>query len=117
MKTENPFTAACDSGLRFHSGRQREKEEGECHAADGIAYNHHAVRLQRRKPRMLQNLREKTAAQRTGRRRERARKIVPGESTGAAIGGNELRQGRLLEGEERSDLVAAGTHNADDAGY
>ena len=64
----------------------------------------------------LQSLDEQTAQQRAERGGKRASQVVPGEYARSLLRRHHLRQRRLLDGKERTDLVAAGTDDADRGG-
>ncbi len=44
---------------------------------------------------------------------ERTHQVIPGEQVGAPVICNQLRQGGLLDGQERANLVAAGADHPD----
>ena len=56
---------------------------------------------------------QKPARERAGRGRERSRQVVPGEERRSISSVRRLRQRDLLDGQKRSDFVAARTNDAD----
>ena len=75
-----------------------------------------AVGVERGDAAVEQGLAEQPGAERAGRGGDVADEVVPGEGRGPSPVGDGLGQRRLLDREERPDLVAGRRHDADRAG-
>ena len=93
--------------------RDAPEADGQQDAHARVHQHHRPVAVEGADAAVLEGLRQQAGQQRAGRGRERPDKVVPGEDTRALPVGQRLRQGRLLDREERPDLVAAGADDAD----
>ena len=103
-----------DFGARYlDRGRQKQEEQRQQQAADGVAGNDQPVGIDRGEAGIDRGLRGETGGERAGGRRERSDQLVAGEDGGSSSRRQQLRERRLFDGEERSHLVARRTDHAD----
>ena len=98
----------------LHLPGNKEEEQKQRQTAGRIAGHDEPVCLQTAPADGLQPLRQPAARQGPGRGGERPGEIVPAEKPGAPVVRNQLGERRLLDGQKRPDLAAAGADDADD---
>ena len=96
--------------------RQERKSADHRHADACIGQQDRAVGSGSRQAEVLRGFGNQSTRQRTQGGRERADEVVPSEHVRSPLVADDVRKGRLLDGQERPDLVAAGTDDADRGG-
>src|SRR5262249_61976329 len=107
----------CWGRTDFRRGSWPEKKKGKDCARHGVGDNHSPITGDGRHRSSLKTARNGARRERPERRREGTRERVPGEHFGAGSWRYHVREGRLLDREKRSDLVAAWTDHADRSRY
>src|SRR3990170_187917 len=100
----------------FNVPRERKEKDDEDKPAQRISQQDGAIRVQGGHPAGAQQLGQPAARQRAHRGREGSDEVIPCKSPRAFFVRQELRQGGLFNGQERTDLVSARTDDTDDGG-
>ena len=103
-------------GRSLHGGPDQGEDSGHHQTDRGIGHDNKAVGVDRRQPAGQQGLGRKAGGQRAGRRCEVAGEVVPGKGRCPPRVRGCLAEGRLLDRQERPDLVATRADDTDGRG-